>query len=88
MFGDWPAVAVVQTPAGGAEGGLRTAVVGFVLAIKVLPIIVFMASLTAVLYHLGILQRVVALLARGLSRSMRHLRRRGAVDGGRHLPRA
>src|SRR6185369_3577649 len=31
---------------------------------------VFMASLMAVLYHLGIMQRVVALLARGLSRTM------------------
>ena len=40
------------------------------LAVKVLPIIVFMASLMAVLYHLGIMQRIVALLARGLSRSM------------------
>ena len=40
------------------------------LAVKVLPIIIFMASLMAVLYHLGIMQRVVALLARGLSRSM------------------
>jgi CNT family concentrative nucleoside transporter len=68
VFGAWPAVAVVQTP--GATGGLETATVGFVLAIKVLPIIVFMASLTAVLYHLGILQRIVALLARGLSRLM------------------
>ena len=36
-----------------------------------LPIIVFIASLMAVLYHLGMMQRVVALLARGLSRSMR-----------------
>lgn len=68
VFGAWPAVTVVQSP--GAEGGFHTVTVGFVLAIKVLPIIVFMASLTAVLYHLGILQRIVALLARGLSRTM------------------
>jgi concentrative nucleoside transporter, CNT family len=67
VFGDWPAVAVVQTP---AAGGMQSAVVGFVLAVKVLPIIVFMASLMAILYHLGVMQRVVALLARGLSRSM------------------
>jgi concentrative nucleoside transporter, CNT family len=69
VFGDWPNVALVQAPAGG--GGTRTVAVGFILAIKVLPIIVFMASLMAVLYHLGIMQRVVALLARGLARSMR-----------------
>jgi concentrative nucleoside transporter, CNT family len=44
--------------------------VGFVLAVKVLPIIIFVASLMAVLYHLGLMQRLVALLARGLSKSM------------------
>jgi CNT family concentrative nucleoside transporter len=67
VFGSWPAVAVVQTP---GPGGMQNAVVGFVLAVKVLPIIVFMASLMAVLYHLGLMQRLVGLLARGLSRSM------------------
>jgi CNT family concentrative nucleoside transporter len=36
----------------------------------VLPIIVFMGSLFAVLYHLGVLQRVVDALARVLSRTM------------------
>lgn len=35
---------------------------GSVFALQVLPVIVFFASLTAVLYHWGILQRVVALL--------------------------
>jgi concentrative nucleoside transporter, CNT family len=70
VFGDWPAFTVVQTPVAGAAGGMKAAAVGFVLAIKVLPIIVFMASLMAVLYHLGIMQRVVALLARGLARTM------------------
>src|SRR5204863_8660558 len=67
VFGDWPNVAVVHTPEG---DGIRPATVGFILAVKVLPIIIFMASLMAVLYHLGIMQRVVALLARGLSRTM------------------
>lgn len=33
---------------------------GFVFAVKVLPIIVFFASLMGVLYHLGVMQRVVA----------------------------
>jgi CNT family concentrative nucleoside transporter len=70
VFGDWPPVTIVQTPSPGG-GGLKTAVVGFVLAAKVLPIIIFVASLMAVLYHLGVMQRVVALLARGLSRTMR-----------------
>lgn len=67
VLGDWPAVVVVQTP---DAAGLRPATVGFILAAKVLPIIIFIASLMAVLYHLGIMQRIVALLARGLSRAM------------------
>jgi CNT family concentrative nucleoside transporter len=36
---------------------------GFIFAVKVLPIIIFFASLMAVLYHLGVMQRVIALLA-------------------------
>lgn len=39
---------------------------GQVFAFQVLPVIVFFASLTAVLYHLGILQRVVRVLGGGL----------------------
>jgi len=72
MFGDWPAAVVVQTPLStpGGGAGFRPAMVGFVLAVKVLPIIIFVASLMAVGYHLGIMQRIVALLARGLSKSM------------------
>ncbi len=69
VFGDWPATAVVHAPIAGGTG-LRPVTVGFVLAVKVLPIIVFVASLMAVGYHLGIMQRIVALLARGLSRTM------------------
>ncbi len=33
---------------------------GFVFAVKVLPVIVFFAALMGVLYHLGVMQRVVA----------------------------
>jgi len=39
---------------------------GFIFAVKVLPIIIFFASFMAVLYHLGVMQRVIALLARVL----------------------
>ena len=39
---------------------------GFIFAVKVLPIIIFFASFMAVLYHLGLMQRVIALLARAL----------------------
>ncbi len=36
---------------------------GFVFATRVLPVIVFFASFMAVLYHLGIMQRVIAAMA-------------------------
>lgn len=36
---------------------------GFVFAFRVLPVIVFFASLMAVLYHLGVMQRLIAALA-------------------------
>ena len=72
VFGDWPAAVVVHAPMStpGGAAGLRPVAVGFVLAVKVLPIIIFVASLMAIGYHLGIMQRIVALLARGLSKSM------------------
>jgi len=43
---------------------------GFSFAIEVLPIIIFMGSVFGILYHLGLVQRVVGLLARGLAKSM------------------
>jgi CNT family concentrative nucleoside transporter len=43
---------------------------GFVFAVKVLPVIVFFASLMGVLYHLGVMQRVVAGVAWGLRKSL------------------
>lgn len=43
---------------------------GFSFALRVLPIIVVMGSLFAVLYHLGVVQRVVNALAALLARSM------------------
>jgi CNT family concentrative nucleoside transporter len=70
VFGHWPNVVAVMAPQSGAPGGFGTVVVGFVLAVRVLPLIIFIASLMAVGYHLGIMQRIVALLARGLSRAM------------------
>lgn len=36
---------------------------GFIFAVKVLPIIIFFAALMSILYHLGIMQRVVAAFA-------------------------
>lgn len=43
---------------------------GFVFAIKVLPVIVFFAALMGVLYHLGIMQRIVAAVAWVLRRTL------------------
>ena len=43
---------------------------GFIFAVKVLPIIIFFASVMAVLYHLGIMQRVIAVLAALLRRAL------------------
>jgi len=44
--------------------------VGFVFAFRVLPVIIFFSSLMAVLYHMGIMQRVVLYLARGMKKAM------------------
>ena len=43
---------------------------GFVFAIKVLPVIIYFASLMAVLYHIGLMPRIVAGLAWLLRRSL------------------
>jgi len=43
---------------------------GFVFAFQVLPTIVFFASLMSVLYHLGVMQRVVAALAWVLEKTL------------------
>lgn len=40
--------------------------IGFVFALRVLPMIIFFSSLIAVLYHLGIMQWVIRLLGGGL----------------------
>ncbi|UCG14202.1 MAG: NupC/NupG family nucleoside CNT transporter [Deltaproteobacteria bacterium] len=44
--------------------------IGFILAVQVLPIIVFFSSLSAILYHFGILQWVVRLMARIFTRTL------------------
>lgn len=43
---------------------------GFVFAVKVLPVIIYFAALMAVLYHIGIMPRIVAALAWLLRRSL------------------
>lgn len=43
---------------------------GYIFAVRVLPIIIFFAALMSVLYYLGVMQRVVAMLAWLLRRSL------------------
>jgi len=43
---------------------------GFIIAFQVLPTIIFFASLMACLYHLGVMQKVVELMARVMVRFM------------------
>jgi CNT family concentrative nucleoside transporter len=63
VFGRWPERVL------GPEG--EPIRLPFVFAVRVLPIIIFVGSVFSVLYHLGILQRVVNLLAHGLRRALR-----------------
>jgi CNT family concentrative nucleoside transporter len=63
VFGRWPELVL------GPNG--ESVPLPFVFAVRVLPIIIFMGSVFSVLYHLGILQRVVDVMARGLRRTLR-----------------
>jgi CNT family concentrative nucleoside transporter len=49
-------------------GGVPVGSLGMVFAFVVLPTIVFVASLFAILYHLGVMQRVIGGFARALTR--------------------
>lgn len=44
---------------------------GWVFAVRALPVIIYFAALSAVLYHWGIMQRIIALLAWLLRRTLR-----------------
>jgi CNT family concentrative nucleoside transporter len=63
MFGAWPQILL-------GPGG-EPVELPYVFAIRVLPIIIFLGSVFSVLHHLGIVQRVVDLMARGLRRTLR-----------------
>ncbi len=67
--------AIVVRVLGYTEAGVRfvfgpLAETGYSFALFALPIVIFMGSLFQILYHLGIVQRVVGLLARGLASSL------------------
>ncbi len=48
----------------------HTDVFGFQFALAVLPVLVFLGSVTAILFHLGILQRIVSAMAWVMQRTM------------------
>lgn len=47
---------------------LDTSKIGFVFAVQVLPTIIFFSALMSVLYHLGVMQKVVGVISRGISK--------------------
>jgi CNT family concentrative nucleoside transporter len=49
---------------------MDTSKFGFVIAVQVLPTIIFFASLTSVLYHLGVMQKVVSGMAWLITKAM------------------
>ena len=66
VFGDWS----VPLRATNAVTG-KPHEIGFALAFSILPVIIFFSSLMSILYHLGIMQRVVAGMAWLMRRTMR-----------------
>jgi len=44
--------------------------IGFVFAFQVLPTIIFFSSLMGVLYHLGVMQKIVEVMAKGITKVM------------------
>jgi len=51
--------------------GMRSQGVGFLFAFQVLPTIIFFASLMSVLYHLGVMQKIVQGMAWVMAKTMR-----------------
>jgi len=69
VFGDWGARVRVTDVTKPEEP--RPHVIGFAFAFRVLPVIVFFGALMSVLYHLGVMQKVVAGMAWVMRRCMR-----------------
>lgn len=73
VLGSWYDEVYVQTPVYGADGSftLEPAYLGFMFAFKVLPTIIFFSAFSALLYYLGILQRIIFVFAWMMSKVMR-----------------
>lgn len=67
VLGAWPDYLIVENV---AEDN-KSFVIGYVFAFKVLPTIVFFAAFSSLLYYLGILQKIVYVLAWVMSRFMK-----------------
>ncbi|HPD16693.1 MAG TPA: nucleoside transporter C-terminal domain-containing protein [Planctomycetota bacterium] len=66
VVGDWSVPVQVTDAVTG-----KPHAIGFLLAFKVLPVIIFFAALMSILYHLGVMQKVVAGMAWLMKRCMR-----------------
>lgn len=73
FFGNLVGMAVPVTPAGEFPTGPTELVAhtGAVVAFSLMPVIIFAFSLTAVLYHIGVLSFVVRVVGRFMQRTMR-----------------
>jgi CNT family concentrative nucleoside transporter len=66
VLGAWPDNLIVENVAVGNQSH----VIGYIFAFKVLPTIVFFAAFSSLLYYLGILQKIVYVLAWVMSKFM------------------
>ena len=70
IFGAWPDYLTVENLTN-ASYEEKNFTIGYIFAFKVLPTIVFFAAFSSMLYYLGILQKIVYVLAWMMSRFMR-----------------
>lgn len=73
VFGKWPDNAVIHTTLEGAQGnfGKEAFTIGYMFAFKVLPTVIFFSAFSAMLYYLGILQKIIYGIAWVMSKFMR-----------------
>ena len=72
VFGAWPDQAFISEPDLATDPpGKKYFSLGFMFAFKVLPTIVFFAAFSAILYYFGILQKIIYVFAKLMSKVMR-----------------
>ncbi len=72
VFGSWPDEAFISIPDDSVDPpGKKYFNLGFMFAFKVLPTIVFFAAFSAILYYFGILQKIIYVFAKLMSKVMR-----------------